>query len=135
MRMPAFPKRLVIISLLALAVGVLAPQLAAQYYGRNKVQYQKFNFKVMKTRHFDLYFYLEDEQTVKLAGLMAERWYARLSRMFNYEMKTRQPLILYGSSPQFQQTTVISEIMGEGTGGVTESFKRRVVLPYGASLY
>jgi hypothetical protein len=109
--------------------------LNAQYYGRNKVQYQKFDFKIMKTRHFDIYFYLEDEQTVKLAGLMAERWYSRYSRMFNYELRTRQPLILYGSSPQFQQTTVISELMGEGTGGVTESFKRRIVLPYGASLY
>ena len=69
-----------------------------------------------------------------MAGLMAERWYSRLSRMFNHELKGRQPLVLYGSSPEFQQTTVIPEILGEGTGGVTESFKRRIVLPYGASL-
>ncbi len=110
------------------------PGLNAQYYGRNKVQYQKFDFKIMKTRHFDIYFYLQDEQTVKMAGLMAERWYSRLSRMFNHELKGRQPLILYGSSPEFQQTTVIPELIGEGTGGVTESFKRRIVLPYGASL-
>ncbi len=118
-------------SLLALTV---TPGLQAQWYGRNKVQYQKFHFKIMKTRHFDIYFYLQDEQTVKMAGLMAERWYSRLSRIFNHELKGRQPLILYGSSPEFQQTTVIPEIMGEGTGGVTESFKRRIVLPYGASL-
>lgn len=69
-----------------------------------------------------------------MAGLMAERWYSRLSRMFNTELRGRQPLILYASSPQFQQTTVIPGEMGEGTGGVTESFKRRIVLPYGASL-
>jgi hypothetical protein len=134
MRLTAFSKSLVVMALLALGASVLAPNLDAQYYGRNKVQYQKFDFKIMKTRHFDIYFYLEDEQTVKLAGLMAERWYSRYSRMFNYEMRSRQPLVLYGSSPQFQQTTVIPEVMGEGTGGVTESFKRRIVLPYGASL-
>jgi len=135
MRLTSCLRYLVAVTLLVFTVGALAPGLNAQYYGRNKVQYQKFDFKIMKTRHFDIYFYLEDEQTVKLAGLMAERWYSRYSRMFNYELRTRQPLILYGSSPQFQQTTVISEVMGEGTGGVTESFKRRIVLPYGASLY
>jgi len=134
MRLPAFTKSLAVFALLAFAAGALAPNVNAQYYGRNKVQYQKFDFKIMKTRHFDIYFYLEDEQTVKMAGLMAERWYSRLSRMFNYEMRTRQPLVLYGSSPQFQQTTVIPEVMGEGTGGVTESYKRRIVLPYGATL-
>ncbi|MGZ4886920.1 MAG: peptidase S9, partial [Candidatus Aminicenantales bacterium] len=134
MRLPAVLKSFAVSVLLVFAVVALAPNLNAQYYGRNKVQYQRFDFKIMKTRHFDIYFYLEDEQTVKMAGLMAERWYSRYSRMFNYEMRSRQPLVLYGSSPQFQQTTVIPELMGEGTGGVTESFKRRIVLPYGASL-
>ena len=134
MRHSAFSKFLFALSLAGFLAGVGAPSLEAQFYGRNKVQYQKFDFKIMKTRHYDIYFYLQDEQTVKLAALMAERWYARLSRMFNYELKGRQPLILYGSGPEFQQTTVIPDILGEGTGGVTESFKRRIVLPYGASL-
>ncbi|MCJ7485155.1 MAG: hypothetical protein MUQ25_03180 [Candidatus Aminicenantes bacterium] len=134
MRQSALPKILFTLSLAGFLAGVCAPALNAQWYGRNKVQYQKFDFKIMKTRHYDIYFYLQDEQTVKLAALMAERWYARLSRMFNHELKGRQPLILYGSGPEFQQTTVINEVLGEGTGGVTESFKRRIILPYGASL-
>jgi Tol biopolymer transport system component len=134
MRTSPFTRFVIGLSLAGFLAGVGAPGLRAQYYGRNKVQYQKFNFKIMRTRHFDIYFYLQDEQTVKMAGLMAERWYSRLSRMFNHELKGRQPLVLYGSSPEFQQTTVIPEILGEGTGGVTESFKRRIVLPYGASL-
>ncbi|MCK7482496.1 MAG: hypothetical protein M0C28_39265 [Candidatus Moduliflexus flocculans] len=46
----------------------------------------------MKTRHYDVYYYLQDQHTVKMACLMAERWYARLSRMFNHELKGRQPL-------------------------------------------
>ncbi len=134
MRTPVLKRILIASALAVFSAGAFAPVLDAQWYGRNKVQYRKFDFKVMKTRHFDLYFYLEDEQTVKMAGLMAERWYARLARMFNHELKGRQPLILYGSSPEFQQTTAISGMLGEGTGGVTESFKRRIILPYGASL-
>lgn len=122
---------LVILLLVFLASGLL---VEAQYFGRNKVQYRKFDFKIMKTKHFDIYYYQQDVEVVKEAALMAERWYSRLSRIFNHELKGRQPLILYSSSPEFQQTTVIPEIMGEGTGGVTESLKRRIVLPYGVSL-
>lgn len=134
MRLSAFVRCVVSLGLAAVMAGVLAAPLGAQYYGRNKVQWEKFDFKIMKTRHFDIYFYMQDEETVRLAGLMAERWYARLARMFNYEMKGRQPLVLYASGPDFQQNTIIPGTMGEGTGGVTESFKRRIVLPYGASL-
>ncbi len=134
MRTSAFKRSLIALSLAAFVLSAAAPLLEAQYYGRNKVQYQRFDFKVMKTRHYDIYYYLEDEDTVRMAALMAERWYARLSRMFNHELKGRQPLILYGSSPEFQQTTAIPSLLGEGVGGVTESFKRRIILPYGASL-
>ena len=135
MRTSALTRAIVVLGLLAFFGSVFAPLLEAQWYGRNKVQYQQFDFKIMKTRHFDVYYYLENEETVKMACLMAERWYSRLSRMFNHELKGRQPLILYGSGPEFQQTTAIPSLLGEGVGGVTESFKRRIILPYGASLY
>jgi hypothetical protein len=60
---------------------------------------------------------------------MAERWYARLSKFFHHELRGRQPLILYASPTDFQQTNVIPGDLGEGTGGVTEPVRRRIVLP------
>ena len=33
----------------------------AQYFGRNKVQYESFDFRVLKTEHFDIYFYPPEE--------------------------------------------------------------------------
>lgn len=105
-----------------------------QYFGRNKVQWEKFDYRVLKTEHFDIYYYPEEEQAIKTAGQMAERWYKRYSRLFNHDLRGKQPLIMYASHPQFEQTTVLSEIMSEGTGGVTESGKRRIVLPFGGTL-
>jgi len=61
---------------------------------------------------------------------MAERWYTRLSTLLRHQMKSRQPLILYGSGSQFRQTNVVEGDLGEGTGGVTEAYKRRIVLPF-----
>ncbi|NOR53496.1 MAG: peptidase S9 [Candidatus Aminicenantes bacterium] len=131
----SFPHRIRVSALLFLFVTVIAASpLNAQYFGRNKVQYESFDFKVMKTEHFDIYFYPEKQKAAEQAARLAERWHARLSRMFEHKLKGRQPLILYASSTDFQQTTVIPGILGEGTGGVTEFLKRRIVLPLGASL-
>ncbi len=127
-------KHVVIATLFFLAVATTPSIVQAQYFGQNKVQYDKFDFKIMKTDHFDVYFYPEMEKAAKQAARMAERWYARLSRIFNHKLKGRQPLILYASSPEFQQTTALTGLIGEGTGGVTESFKRRIILPLAGSL-
>jgi hypothetical protein len=40
------------------------------------------------------------------------------------------PIILYNSHAEFQQTNAIYGDIGIGTGGVTEGFKNRVVLPF-----
>ena len=88
----------------------------AQYFGRNKVQYKEFKFEVLKTDHFDIYFYEEERQNAARVGRMAERWYARLSSVFEHEMATRQPLVLYASHPDFEQTNVVGGQIGEGHG-------------------
>jgi len=121
----------------ALAALVLAAGIApahAQYFGSNKVQYKTFDFEVLKTEHFDIYFYPEERDAVATAAIMAERWYARLSRLFGHDLRGRQPLIIYASHTDFRQTNAIGGHIGEGTGGVTEGFKRRIVLPFGGSL-
>ena len=124
-------------ALLALALGGLAfvPTVGrAQYFGRNKVQYESFHFQVLRTDHFDVYFYPEEQEAAEQAARIAERWYAREAQLFDHELSGRQPLILYASPAAFQQTNAIPGDLGEGTGGVTEAIKRRIVLPLGSSL-
>lgn len=119
----------------AAAVSFLLPQVAsAQYFGRNKVRYHDFDFRILKTTHFDVHYYPEEKEAVELAGRMAERWYARLAEVLNHDLSSRQPLILYASHAHFEQTNAISGELGEGTGGVTESLKRRVVMPLAGPL-
>jgi hypothetical protein len=59
---------------------------------------------------------------------MAERWYARLSRVFNHSFR-KKPIVLYANSADFHQTTTTGGTIGEGTGGFTDAFMNRVVLP------
>jgi Tol biopolymer transport system component len=127
-----FRSRVRLAAALALAAGATAlsaAPAAAQYFGRNKVQYETFDFRVLRTTHFDVYFYPEEEQAIRDASRMAERWYARLSRVLEHEFEERQPLILYASHPHFQQTSALGGEINEGTGGVTEAFKQRIIMP------
>jgi hypothetical protein len=120
--------------LLTLTFGLVASPVQAQYFGRNKVQYQKFDWQVLKTEHFDIYFYPREREAAAQAARMAERWLTRLSNVFRHELSGRQPLILYASPAEFQQTNAIGGDIGEGTGGVTEALRRRIVLPIGGTL-
>jgi Tol biopolymer transport system component len=121
---------------LALAFAAAPPPAFGQigYFGQNKVQYRTFDFKVLKTDHFDIYYYPEEEPASRMAARMAERWYARLSTILSHELRGRQALVLYASPSQFRQTNVVEGELGEGTGGVTEAYKRRIVLPFAGPL-
>jgi Tol biopolymer transport system component len=128
----AYPLRLITLAFVLIVCNSGAG--FAQYFGQNKVQYRSFDFQILKTEHFDLYYYAEEEEMAREAARMAERWYARLSKLLDHQLSGRQPLILYASHPHFEQTNVIEGQLGEGTGGVTEALKRRIVMPAGAGL-
>src|SRR5215213_2954424 len=99
--------------------SLIASPLHAQYFGRNKVQYRTFDFQILKTEHFDIYFYPGEQGAANQAARMAERWLWRLSTVFSHQLSGRQPLILYASPIEFQQTNAIGGDICEGTGGVT----------------
>jgi Tol biopolymer transport system component len=113
----------------ALMFVLTTSSASAQYFGGNKVQHEAFHFQVLKTEHFDVYFYPEERAAAMDAGRMAERWYARLSQVLGEKLSTVQPIVLYASHADFEQTNIIQGTLGEGTGGVTEQLKRRIVLP------
>lgn len=112
------------------ALFVVLPTLPsqAQYFGRNKVQWENFDFKVLQTEHFDIYYYDQEADVIHDVARMSERWYARLSRLFNHEFR-KKPIVLYANAADFHQTTTTGGRIGEGTGGFTDAFMNRVVLP------
>src|SRR5467141_901614 len=118
--------------IVVLGLSILATPAAAQYFGQNKVQYRSFNFQSIRTEHFDIYYYPDERGGALDAARMAERAYARLSRILHHQFQSRKPIILYASQSDFQQTNVV-DASGEGLGGVTEFFKHRAVLPFTGS--
>jgi Tol biopolymer transport system component len=121
----------VLLGLLVVGASVLAAQYG--YFGQNKIQYRRFDWRVLRGEHVDLYYYPEEEELGRVALAYAEESYRVLERRFNHAVTRRIPLIVYASHSDFEQTNILPFIPPEGLLGVTEFLKRRVALPFRGS--
>ena len=103
--------------------------LQAQYFGRNKVQFEDFDFRILETEHFSVHYYPNEAKAAGDAARMFERWYHRYQKLFNVPLAGRIPVIIYANHGDFQQSNAVSGIIPQGTGGVTEGFLKRIILP------
>jgi Tol biopolymer transport system component len=119
-------------AILIAVVLVLVPTLLFGF-GKNKVQYRGFKWSILKSEHFDLFYYEGEEFLAERTVLLAEASYDTLSEYFGHTLSRRIPIMIYKSHSEFQQTNVTLELLGEGVGGFTELYKNRVVLPFTGS--
>jgi Tol biopolymer transport system component len=101
---------------------------AQQYFGLNQVQYKHFDWRVLETEHFLVHYYPEEKEGAMATARMAERAYARLSRVLDHQFREKKPIILFSNRADFGQNNVGGD-PGEGTGGFTEPSRDRLVLP------
>jgi len=119
-------------TILILLASLLIPSTGMSqffYFGRNKVQYTDFEWHVMRTDHFDIYYYPEMTALAERGAFFAEEAYRELEVRFNHTLNNRVPLIFYSSHLHFQQTNTTPGFIPEGVGGFFEFLKGRVVIP------
>ena len=119
--------------LLVVGLLLMPATTQAQYFGKNKVQYKSFDWRVLETPHFEIMFYERESEVVQDAARMAEAAYDKLSTVLRHEFTNRIPLILYASHADFQSTNITPSRIDTGTGGITELVRRRVFLPFTGS--
>lgn len=117
------------IVLFAISVIGFATDLQAQYFGRNKPNYETFDFEVHESPHFRFFQYLGNDSLANALVRQSERWYLMHQQIFRDTFPDKNPIIFYNNHPDFQQSTVISGTISVGTGGVTEGLKNRVIMP------
>lgn len=114
---------------LVLAAGAAAPA-AAQYFGKNQIQYRDLNWRIYHSPHFDVHYYTDDEAQLKRVVSFAESAYDELSRQLDHQIKDPVPLIVYDTHSAFQLTNILHTEVPEGVGAFAEPRKFRMVLPF-----
>ncbi len=115
------------------AAALLAATPATAQYGKNKVQSHRLAWQVLVTPHFDIHFHDGADELAVRASIIAERAYKEYADRLGRDLPFRVPFILYSSHSDFAQTNIADWLIGEGTGGFSEPFRNRIVLPYPAS--
>ncbi len=121
-------KRVCLVLLLLVSIPTLASG-----FGKNKVQYKVFDWAILSSKHFDIYYYEGEEDLARRVAVIADASYDSLSSHLRHQLKKRTPIIVYASHHDFQQTNVTTSLLEEGTEGFTEIFKNRVVIHFDGS--
>lgn len=106
----------------------------AQYFsfGKNRVQYNQFDWKYIQSEHFDVYYY--ESLNYPLADFTVRTLESSLKQLqedFRHQITNRITVVIYDSHNDFYQTNVIAlPEDAEGIGGVTDLYKNRITMPF-----
>jgi Tol biopolymer transport system component len=120
-------RRVVALSLCLLATSAVTA--SAQYFGKNKVRYDPFDWHVYHSPHFSVYYYPKSEAQLQKVVSMAESAYDRLSREFDYQIQEPTPLLLFATHSEFLQNNIILNFIPEGVAAFATSARFRMVMP------
>ncbi|MCX6549771.1 MAG: hypothetical protein NTY02_01985 [Acidobacteria bacterium] len=130
--------RAVVAIWLAVVVGVAvlsaAGEASAQtpyvpYYGKNLVRYDRFDWHIYKTEHFEIYYYSDIEKHLERVAGYAESAYQQISADLKHDLAFKVPLIIFKTHSEFEQQNVIPGAAEEGVGAFAEPYRDRMLLP------
>ncbi len=127
----ARPASLALVLVTLVALG--AAPAAGQVFGKNKVQYEPLDWSVLETPHLRLHYYAQEESLARRLAPVAESVCVEFDRRFRLTTRRPVPFLLYSAHHVFQQTNATPGLISEGTGGLTELIKGRVLLPHNGS--
>jgi hypothetical protein len=120
-------------TLLLAAATDLAAQVTtnryAPYYGKNRVKYDKFEWFIYSTDHFEFYYYPDIEPHLERIAGYAESAYQKISSDLKHDLAFKIPLVLFKTQAEFQQQNVIPGDVPEGVAAFAEPQRDRMVLP------
>ena len=92
----------------------------------NNVRVTRFHWMHAQTEHFDIYFDKGTERLVPKMGQYLEEAWRDVGRRLDFQVPERTPFFFYSNHNEFEQTNIVP--IGEGTGGVTEAAKNRLLI-------
>ncbi|PYR24039.1 MAG: hypothetical protein DMF92_23440, partial [Acidobacteria bacterium] len=128
---PHVPASLLLLAALMVGhVGAAAAQTPfVPYFGKNNIHYDKFDWHIYTTDHFEIYYYPELEKHLERVAGYAESAYQQVSADLKHDLSVKVPLILFKTHSEFEQENVDPGAAQEGVGAFAEPVRQRMVMP------
>ncbi|MEO6286064.1 MAG: hypothetical protein ABIN80_12350 [Dyadobacter sp.] len=92
-------------------LGLFAESLAQRYpsqetFGKNRVQYKTFNWKIFRTTNFEIYHYQGGTALAKLTAQYAESEFDKITDVLGWTPYSRVKIFLYNSPAELEQSNM-----------------------------
>jgi len=129
-RAPLSPLAAVFALLVSGWTGVASAQTQMiPYFGKNNVHYDKFEWSIYTTDHFEIYYYPALEQHLERIAGYAESAYQQISADLKHDLSFKVQLILFKTHSEFEQENIDPGAAQEGVGAFAEPVRQRIVAP------
>jgi hypothetical protein len=114
---------------LASAVGASAQTGFVPYFGKNRIKYDHFKWRIYPTDHFEIYYYPDTEVHLERVASYAESAYQQVSADLKHDLAFKVPLVIYKTESEFQEQNIDPGELPEGVLAFAEPYRDRMVLP------
>ncbi|WP_338874817.1 hypothetical protein WBJ53_04275 [Spirosoma sp. SC4-14] len=99
------------ILLVGLWLGILSMASAQNYpalerFGKNRIQYRTFDWKIIRTSNFEIYYYQDGTQIANLTAQYAESEFDRITELLGYTPYNRVKIFLFNSPSELAQSNI-----------------------------
>src|SRR3954452_812747 len=133
MRTRVLPTRLIAglaVALLCGQAGLAGAQTSmVPYFGKNNPHYDKFEWHIYTTDHFEIFYYPQIKQHLERVASYAESAYQQISADLKHDLSFTVPLIIFKTHSEFEQENIDRGAAQEGVGAFAEPYRQRIVLP------
>ena len=108
-------------------------QMSQDQFGKNRIQYKKFTWKLISTENFDVYYYFEGEALAPIAATHVESVFRKLESTLGYSNLNKTKVLIYNSISDLQQSNIGLQ-QGTSVGGSTNLVKPTVEVAFTGDL-
>ena len=108
--------------------GMRAQTPYVPYYGQSRVRYDRFDWYIYRTDHFEIYYYPALEAHLARIASYLESAYQHISGELQHDLADRVPVVVFKTESEFQENN-ISPGTPEGVLAFAEPERNRMVLP------
>ena len=120
----------ILLLITALIPLLTVAQVNSVTFGKNKLQYKKYNWKFYQTPNFNTYFNQGGLELGKFAAQVAEDELASIEDAVEYSLQRRANLIIYNTYDDYKTSNIGGELDVQNAGGLTKLVNNKVILYY-----
>ncbi len=115
------------ISLLLMPI-FLSAQVNTVDFGKNRIQYKKFDWKFYQTPNFNVYYNQDGLELAKFVVQLAEEELDSIEAAIDYSLQRRATLVLYNNYEDYKSSNIGLGIDWQNAGGLTTLVNNRIPL-------